>query len=481
MRNAQTFNRVFIVGALLLCGCINTQAANVLHGFVLLGQSATGEATPMARIILEGTDQACPQLLPDSPGQTVSSSARTNPDPLHFPITVCEALYPFGQSMKLADGSLSLPAIDQQINSVAVFGDSGCKPSHQDCTADSANWPFPALIKTATQHQPDLVLHMGDYNYSGTPGSITIDGLGTVGVYDAGDNTTQGMCQIAGGWYGQNTPGSQQPDSWSHWHNDFFQAADPLLKTAPWVFARGNHELCSRAGTGWFYLLDPNSSLLGDYQQQLHCPAASNPTPNVLSAPYLINLKGLNVAVLDSANACDAGLLNEDAYQNQLVLMNRLVAQTDHDDPTWVQSHRPFWGVDKQDDTGACGSDSNQYCMVTQTIQQVMDSEPLNQHVQLILSGHMHRFQLVDFKSGKHPDQFVVGNSGVKLAHMHPKKTKTLTVDGHQATVMGLDQFGFMNFDLGKHQAWQGQVLNSQNQVMLSCDSQQKPLCQNPE
>ena len=30
------------------------------------------------------------------------------------------------------------------------------------------------------------------------------------------------------------------------------QPAAELLATAPWVVARGNHELCSRAGLGWF-------------------------------------------------------------------------------------------------------------------------------------------------------------------------------------------------------------------------------------
>ena len=476
-----SLNRLRLVFTIVLLQLwMPLQATEILHGYVLLGQSATGDATPMARLILKGIGQSCPQLTSlDGQSQPVNSTPRYNPDPNNFPITVCEAPYPFEQALTLADHSITLPVIHKKISRLAVFGDSGCKPSHQDCNEQSTNWPFPGLIKAAMNNPPDLILHMGDYNYSGTPGSITIDGVGQVSVYDAGDNTTQGLCQIPGGWYGQNSPGSQQPDSWSHWQSDFFSPADPLLKSAPWVFARGNHELCSRAGTGWFYLLDPNSTLLGEYQQQLSCPPADNPSPNVFSAPYLINLNGINVAVLDSANACDAGSLNQALYQNQLGLMNRLIAQADQDDPTWVQSHRPFWGVDKLDDNGFCGDDSEQYCMVTQTIQNVLDVQPLNQNVQLVLSGHMHRFQLVDFKSSKHPDQFVVGNSGVKLAHMHPKKTKQLTIDGHQATVMGLDQFGYMSFDLDTHQSWQGQVLNDQNQVLMDCDSRQKPLCQN--
>ena len=186
----------------------------------------------------------------------------------------------------------------------------------------------------------------------------------------------------------------------------------------------------------------------------------------------------LNVAVLDSANACDAGSLHEDAYQNQLVLMNRLIAQADDKDPSWVMTHRPFWGVDKLDDLGSCGTDSDTYCMVTQTIQRVLDKHPLNQAVQLIFSGHMHRYQVVDFSSDKHPDQFVIGNSGVKLAHMHPKTTQKLKVDGHKATVMGLDQFGYMSFRLLDKQQWQGQVLGTDQSVLMHCASKNRPLCQ---
>ncbi|MFC3194897.1 metallophosphoesterase [Marinicella sediminis] len=455
-------------------------SAEVITSYVLYGQNTSGDATPMARVIVDGVDQSCPALL-SAHGSPITTHARINPDPAHFPITVCEALYPFDQALQVANSQVTLPVVDKKIKTVAVFGDTGCKPSHQDCSAQSSNWPFPGLIKAAAGKDPDVVLHMGDYNYSGTPGTITINGVGPVSVYDAGDNTTQGMCRIPGARYGQNSAGSQQPDSWVHWQADFFSAAQPLFSLSPWIFARGNHELCSRAGPGWFYLLDPNSALLGQYQQQLNCPSADNPTPDVLSAPYVIDLSGLNVAVLDSANACDAGSLFVNSYENQLALMNQLIRNAGQDEATWVQTHRPLWGVDQLDDNGNCGSDPGKYCMINQTLQRAMNSQPLDATVRLIMSGHMHRFQVADFKSAKHPDQFVIGNSGVRLSGMHPKTTQKLIIDGHQATVMGLDQFGFMAFSLQKHNQWQGEVLDSQSNALLTCDSEHKPICTKPD
>lgn len=71
-----------------------------------------------------------------------------------------------------------------------------------------------------------------------------------------------GACRRCGG-SGLPETGRSLPDSWEAWRADFFAPAAPLLSRAPWVPARGNHELCSRAGPGWFYFLDPHSDLLG--------------------------------------------------------------------------------------------------------------------------------------------------------------------------------------------------------------------------
>ena len=486
----KTQSKILNLALIVIMACFNLSTSTaqatqkVEAAYVLYGQSSDLKLLPMARVILSGIDQTCPQLkFLDGSQPNISMSIRINPDESNFPVTVCEAIYPFATQMQVTNSVVKLPKIDKNIGNLTVFGDTGCKSSDQDCQLNSSNWPFPSLATKAAESatKPDVILHMGDYNYSGTPGNITIKGLANkVQVYDAGDNTTQGLCQIPGAYYGQNSIGSEFPDSWKHWNRDFFSAAQPLFPIAPWVFARGNHELCSRAGPGWFYFLDASSTLLGQYHTQLSCPAAENPNPEVFSPPYLLNFSSLNLAVVDSSNACDYGLLNRDSYINQFSILQNLINSADNNHQTWVQMHRPLWGVDGLDAGGSCGNDSSgKYCYVNQTMQNANKHSPLPKSVNLIVSGHMHRFQFVDFKSKKHPDQLIVGNSGVKLSSLHPKTTKTLKIDNHTTTVMGIKQFGYMNISLNGNKNWVGELLNPNlaEPVLLQCDSKKYPAC----
>ena len=43
---------------------------------------------------------------------------------------------------------------------------------------------------------------------------------------------------------------------WNVWELDFFAPSARLLAAAPWIMVRGNHEMCKRAGEGWFRFLD---------------------------------------------------------------------------------------------------------------------------------------------------------------------------------------------------------------------------------
>ena len=87
----------------------------------------------------------------------------------------------------------------------------------------------------------------------------------TVKVYDTGDldDEDEPDVPIGAGYWSQNMQGNPIPDTWAAWRDDFFMPAARLMKTAPWLLVRGSHELCSRAGPGWYYLLDPASALLG--------------------------------------------------------------------------------------------------------------------------------------------------------------------------------------------------------------------------
>jgi hypothetical protein len=206
--------------------------------------------------------------------------------------------------------------------------------------------------------------------------------------------------------------------------------------------------------------------------------------PQVLTGPYILQFPSINLAVIDSSNACDYGLLNSDSYVNQFSILNNLIKTAASDGKqTWVQTHRPLWGIDKLDTGGSCGkNNANKYCVVNKTMQHAMKQNHLPKSVNLIVSGHMHRFQMVDFKSDKHPDQLVVGNSGVKLSSLHPKKSKQIKIGKHKATVKGAKQFGYMNISLTGDNQWQGQLLNPNlsSPILFDCDSANYPMCQKP-
>ena len=448
--------------------------------YVLYAQNQQGETIAILRTIEPSLNTRCPiPLIDNIPDQQIVMTTRQNPAPNDFPITVCEALYPEHTQLFLNGKALLKPSYRSE--HIAVFGDTGCKSPKQTCTLDSDNWFFNKLANLSTQAQPEVVLHMGDYNYSGTPGSIEILGQeDKVQVYDAGDNTTQGMCKIAGPYYGQNSEGSQFRDSWKHWQQDFFNPAQGLLSRAPWVFARGNHELCSRAGIGWFYLLDSNSPLLGKYQKQLSCPVANNSSPMIFSQPYALNLDKVNILVLDSTNACDSGLLNLEQYQNQFVLGKKML-QTLPAGFNILQTHRPMFAIDKLAKVGSCGNgENNELCPMSQTLQQANRLTGLTYEVQLLISGHMHRFQSTHFEASIFPDQLVVGTSGVSLAGNFPAEPTQLQIEKNKAYVNGISAYGYLKLNIPEKATWNATLISPDAEAILVCQPGNKQLCKSP-
>jgi hypothetical protein len=183
----------------------------------------------------------------------------------------------------------------------------------------------------------------------------------SVKVYDTGDLDDEDDVPeepIGPAYWSQNMQGSPLPDVWSAWRDDFFMPATRLMKTSPWLFVRGNHELCSRAGPGWFYLLDPGSALLGGARNQDDCPpqtpAGWRPGawpsalpfdgqvfPVSITPPMRLKLGDLDLISIDSANAGDVYLYNLDSYVDQFRQVAAILGERR---PTWLVTHRPFWG-----------------------------------------------------------------------------------------------------------------------------------------
>ncbi len=346
---------IVTIGVCALPRALSATSTDPLAAFVLLGQTDAGAQFALARVIIDKAGAECPSLKPAAgDGDQWPMTPRDNADKDNFDVTVCEALYPMdGSRMDLDGTSIRLPPVPATVSRVVVFGDTGCKPKEQEDCKRAKDWPFREMADAAAKADPppDLILHMGDYNYRGTPGSISIEQANgkteRVRVYDAGDNTPSVTCTLAGPYHGQNSVGSDTPDSWKAWNDDFFTPAAKLLRTAPWVFARGNHELCSRAGPGYFYLLDPGSALVHGSGGQQICPPAENSMPLIFRQPYRVDLGGLSVVVLDSANACDQGSLHQSHFDAQFKQIQPLVRDAPAANAVWLVSHRPLWGLEK--------------------------------------------------------------------------------------------------------------------------------------
>jgi hypothetical protein len=470
--------------------------ADQYGSYVILGQGPSGSNIAIARTVIN-SNLLCPSVQGNK--KTYNMITRDNPN--HFSVIVCEALVEFDikYTLAFADGSIDLPVAKSNIKHVQVFGDTGCKT--KDCAVGTPSKHFKSLADSGAKKKPDVVLHMGDYNYRGTGGQVVFSSKNGQGKlvqqgqwpYDAGDDQSQSAhCgqNIGAPYYSQSAINANKPDIWRNWHDDLFRSAGKLFKAAPWIVTRGNHELCSRAGRGYFYFLDPSSNLI-DGAGQLSCPNESpekGPIGNFIQRPsYKVSFNQLDVVVIDSANACD-GFTNSPftaVYQEVFNGLETLVSNKN----SWLITHRPIWAVQGYDPDKSTGCTSaNQFACVNQMMQKAVAGLPnqtLPQAIKLLFTGHMHKFESVSFVNGEHPPNIVVGSSGVSLSGDAPVGGAMVTIDNKpvkalatnmQVTKKGsvFDAYGFMDIKLDNAGGWQGELVNpAKNLTLAKCSSKQ--------
>jgi len=326
----------------------------------------------IARAIVTGSGASCPELMVDGSPQPMT--ARSAPQAC-FEVLVCEAPIPAGAS-SVSVGSTTLPLPPKSLEKIAIIGDTGCRLKGKNCNQNAAcqpdceatsvqacndpeAWPFASLAELVAKTKPDLVVHVGDYHYR------------------------EALCPKGNKGCAKSPAG----DNWPSWKADFFDPAAPLLAAAPWVFVRGNHEECSRAGWGWLRFLDPG-------------PLSS--TCNDDPSPYSVALPGLHLLVL---NTSSAGSRNSDFYAPAYQTLNQLAAKGET--PAWLLSHHPLWAfAEDQDEVGK----------VTDTLQQALGPGGLNYMIRLVAAGHVHLFEALGFAANPpRVPSIVFGMSGTKL------------------------------------------------------------------
>ena len=340
------------------------------------------------------TDAAvCPILHTDKGevAMTVRATAAAN-----FP-QVCAAAIPAGMvRAEIAGAALPLPAAKPE--RILVLGDTGCriKGSALQACNDPHQWPFPQLAAAAAALKPDLVIHVGDYLYRESP------------------------CPPGN----QGCAGSPWGDNWTTWQADFYTPAAALLKAAPIVLVRGNHEDCNRTGPGWLRLQGPSA----------FDPAA----PCIPHLPlYNVDLGALRLAVMDDATADDTRL-NRD---NSPVYAAELTGLAAIPTPVWFVHHRPIWAAT----TGPLGIPvgGNLALIDAVRVAALSGGPPIAPNVELMLSGHIHTFEAINY-AGNVPPQIVAGNGGDNL-HVTPANLRGTQFQGFSGVTVadGLSVGGF--------------------------------------
>jgi hypothetical protein len=444
---------IVIVATSFLFGCATNHQTTIGTdtAYVVLGENGV----PVARMLT--TDAQCPVIRFDGmdvqmdvrvAAETLplrpTRSAPVDSKPSVFPVLTCEKEIP-PDTRRAMIGGVSLPLPKSEIKRIVVIGDTGCRlkkseSAYQACN-DSNLYPFAKVAAAAANWKPDLVVHVGDFQYrenqcpAGNPGCA----------------------------------GSPWGYGWGAWQADFFGPGDALLKVAPWVMVRGNHESCARAGQGWWRMLDPRPLLPGR-----DCNDAANDEMGDYSDPYAIPLGGdAQLIVLDTSNTSSgivpAGDIRQIKYRD---LYNKLEILSQQASYNIATNHHPILGFSaNQDKQGTV-----QLLPGNQGMQSIFGAiNPLiiPPRVNALLSGHVHAWQEVSFSS-PHPTQFVAGFSGT-MEDVVPLPVKLppgvtpapgAVVEHHSSWVNG---FGFMTMERKGAKQWEVKVWDSTGRQVNIC------------
>lgn len=279
------FAFIALVFAVLMPCAVRADAPASTYAWVQFGD----HGQPEIRAIPVGA--TCPTI--DADGQRLPMAVRI-PAGEHFERILCAADYPVRASTIQVDGHV-IPRLPKKIDRIAVLADTGCRIKGiiiQNCNDPDA-WPFAKIAAAVAREKPDLILHIGDYQYRES-GCLAID---------------------------PRCGGSPHGDTWETWNADVFAPAAPLFASAPIVFVRGNHEDCKRAGVGWSRYLAPDPSAT--------CRDRESET--------LVDLGGMRFANVDTA----VGSEDDNAGAPTFASDEHAADAQANGEELWLLAHRP--------------------------------------------------------------------------------------------------------------------------------------------
>ncbi|MBV8368515.1 MAG: metallophosphoesterase [Candidatus Eremiobacteraeota bacterium] len=339
------------------------------------------DGKPHARAAV--SDAACPAASVD--GRAVKMDERAGKS-AQFGDVVCDVAIP-AEATHVRVGERALPAPAHDPRTVVVLGDTGCRIGALTAQAcdDPAQWPFPKTARAIAAVHPDLVIHVGDYLYR------------------------EHACPLL-------APCKDSPhgDDGPAWFADFLTPAAPIFATAPVVFARGNHEVCARSGSGWLRYLD--ARVIGSCADE--------------TDPFDVDLGDLRIVVFDSSSADDhkADAARTPVYRHELEAVRALATRPDlrpvRARPVplerWFVTHRPPYV--NADERAAMGDALGAF--------------------DAVLAGHIHFFAAMNVLSL--PPLVINGEGGANLDPNYAAFLGLAAGDLHvQGSVFGSSHFGF--------------------------------------
>jgi hypothetical protein len=436
-----------------------------LSAMVVMGPAGAAEA----RVITDAP--ACPPIVIDGRARpmrlrapagvmpqrpTVSDPSLSKP--AAFPVLACEALLPAG-ARRVSVAGRRLPTPKPLVRRIVVIGDTGCRLKAGDRAFQACNdpdaYPFRRIAGLAAGWKPDLVVHVGDYEYRETPCAP-----------EKADCT-----------------GSPWGYGWDAWKADFFDPGAALLAAAPWVAVRGNHEDCARAGQGWMRFIDPRPL---EVRTDCNDPARDAVADDMPG--YAVPLGGgAQIVVLDMTTAggkpTPTGDPRHPQFAADYAALARLSGGARY---TMLALHKPILGFasEMKPDHGA-----PELNPVTRGIQSVFAEQSpayLPPGVGVILSGHIHLWQQVSFSSD-HPSQFIAGFSGtqedvVPMPRVLPDGAAPAPGTKVAAFSSWIGGFGYMTLERRRADLWDVKVWNLAGEVVNRCRIEgRRSRCEKPQ
>lgn len=398
MASAQAAPTPSLASGSMASAATASSARSVLAAYSLVVPSEVAASGLIARAVLPG-GLGCPGLeatVASGKGTKkvrVAMSERTagaTTQDAFSTLLVCEVRMPKGATVASIAGRSIPAAKPATVDKLAVLGDSGCRlkgSEVQDCN-DPRAWPLALNARSIVRERPDMVLFLGDFFYR----------------EQACPAANSAMCG------GSPAPLTAVPftDSAWGWVADVFVPMAPMLQSLPMYVVRGNHEMCSRGGNGYFLFFDPSFGT-----SQACAPSAEGVAPVVYSPTTSVDLKvvggrTLRLVNVDSSNGLDTGI--DDTIAASLrplfVEANRRAAAAEE---SWLLTHRPLTGVTSTEDLPDPPGAATTWSSVTNAFA----SSGLLGNFDLSLSSHIHIAQVVQIPGL--PGEIVLGNAGTQL------------------------------------------------------------------